>query len=535
VILDVMSDQDLRVVVLAPTGKDGSLTQSVFDRAGVRSINCNSMEEACAALDEGAAALLLAEEAVAQESTDILDDWLKRQPAWSDLPVLVLARPGADSAAVARAMDLLGNVTVLERPMRVASLVSAVRTARRARLRQYQIREHLAERELASKALRDADRRKNEFLAVLAHELRNPLSPIRNSLHILRLADGDRALMTQIGAMMERQVNHLVRLVDDLLEISRITRGKVELRKETVDLTTVIRAAIEASRPQIDAARHRLETTIPNEQLLVDADPVRLAQVFTNLLNNAAKYTDAGGQISLTVTEEVHELVVTVRDSGTGIPSDMIQHVFELFVQVEQSPDRVQGGLGIGLTLVKSLVEMHGGRVRARSDGIGKGSEFVVWLPRALPTHQVVAHTNGTSAQRPVRRRVLVVDDNRDAADSLAVVLRMLGADVRVEYSGPDALCALDVYQPAVTLLDIGMPGMDGIEVARRIRENPRHHRMTLIALTGWGQKEDIRRTREAGFEHHLIKPADVGALQELLLALEDSGSSASTLPAAVG
>ena len=230
-ILNFSSDHELRVVVLAPTGKDGSLTQSVFERAGISCINCNSMEEVCAALDEGAAALLLAEEAVAQESTDALGEWLQHQEPWSDLPILVLARPGADSAAVARAMDLLGNVTVLERPMRVASLVSAVRTARRARLRQYQIREHLAERELASKALHEADRRKNEFLAVLAHELRNPLSPIRNSLHILRLADGDRAMMTQIGAMMERQVNHLVRLVDDLLEISRITRGKVDLRK----------------------------------------------------------------------------------------------------------------------------------------------------------------------------------------------------------------------------------------------------------------------------------------------------------------
>jgi CheY-like chemotaxis protein/two-component sensor histidine kinase len=341
-------------------------------------------------------------------------------------------------------------------------------------------------------------------------------------------------MMHQIGAMMERQVNHLVRLVDDLLEISRITRGKVELRKETVDLSTVIRAAIEASRPQIDAARHRLHVTMPGDALPVDADPVRLAQVFTNLLNNAAKYTDAGGQIFLEVYEVRGGIDVTVRDSGTGIPADMIHQVFDLFVQVPQSTDRVQGGLGIGLTLVKSLVEMHGGKVSAHSDGPGKGSEFSVWLPRASNVaHETVAPSNGTSAQRPVRRRVLVVDDNRDAADSLAVVLRMLGADVRVEYTGADALRALDEYKPGVTLLDIGMPGMDGIEVARRIREEPRHQNITLIALTGWGQKEDIRRTRDAGFEHHLIKPADVGELQELLLALEDV--SANSPPVSVG
>jgi signal transduction histidine kinase/ActR/RegA family two-component response regulator len=515
---------ELRVVVLAPTGKDAALTQSVFERAGIDSIRCDSMQGACDAIDDGAAALLVAEEAVGSASIDILTAWLERQPPWSDMPILVLARPGADSSAVGSAMDLLGNVTVLERPMRVASLVSAVRSARRARLRQYQIREHLAEREQASKALRDADQRKNEFLAVLAHELRNPLSPIRNSLHILRLAEGDRSIIVQVAAMLERQVNHLVRLVDDLLEISRITRGKVELRREHVDLATVLRAAIEASRPQIDAARHVLKVSIPPEPLVIDADPVRMAQVFTNLLNNAAKYTEPGGDISITVEAEEHEMAIKVRDSGTGIPEEMISLVFDLFVQVDQPADRVQGGLGIGLTLVKRLVEMHGGRVQASSDGEGKGSEFLVCLPRVTSAVNGSAEPGrATSKPRRVRRRVLVVDDNRDAADSLAVLLRMLGADVRVEYSGADALSALPEYKPGVALLDIGMPGMDGFEVARRIRQQADYRHVTLIALTGWGQKEDIRRTREAGFEHHLIKPADVSTLQELLLALEDT------------
>ena len=326
--------------------------------------------------------MLLPEEAVALDRSSRLANWLNQQPLWSDLPVLILARSGADSAAVAQAMDQLGNVTVLERPIRVAALVSAVRTALRARQRQYQARAQLARIEQSERDLREAHIRKDEFLAILAHELRNPLAPIRNSLHILRLTNrDDDPTVKRAGETMERQVDHMVRLVDDLLEVSRITRGKIELRMQAVDLATVLRSAAETSRPLIDEAGHRFSMEIPPEPLVLRADPVRLAQIFANLLNNAAKYTSPGGQIRLAVRRENGGVVVSVRDTGIGIPRDMLPRVFELFTQVDRHVDRAQGGLGIGLTLVKRLVEMHDGTVEAHSEGPGRGSEFVVRLP----------------------------------------------------------------------------------------------------------------------------------------------------------
>jgi PAS domain S-box-containing protein len=879
------ADLEQRVLLLAPTTKDAALTGALLRRAGVECAPCPDLAQLCRQLEAGAGAVLLPEEAVAQERKGPLVEWLARQPPWSDLPVLVLARPGADSAAVAQAMDLLGNVTVLERPTRVAALVSAVRTALRARQRQYQARAHLAERErgerelrdffdnaaiglhwagpdgiilranqteldmlgytreeyvgrhiaelhidreviedilqrltggetireqaarlrckdgsikhvlinsnvlweggrfvhtrcftrdvsdrkeaeraqallaaivassedaiisktmagtilswnagaerlfgysaaeavgqpitmlipperhdeelailrrlgageriehfetvrvtkdgrrldislsvspvrdgegrivAASKvardvsqrkqaeealraareqlevvtdnmaaavarcsrdlrflwvsrgcaawldrpaedvvgrsipdvlgaaayetirphiervlagervtftarvpyaslgprwvnavyvptrdrfgmtdgwvavitditahreleeALREADRRKDEFLAILAHELRNPLAPIRNSLHVLCLAIRDDPATRGVGEIIERQVNHMVRLVDDLLEVSRITRGKIELRKERVEVADVVRNAVETSRPLIEEARHELTVTVPPGPLPLEGDPVRLAQVFANLLNNAAKYTEEGGRIWLTVRREGGEVVILVRDNGTGMPAEMLPRIFELFTQVDRSADRARGGLGIGLTLVKSLVEMHGGRVEARSDGPGRGCEFVVRLPLAGgPRPAAVTGPEDRPPDGLARRRVLVVDDNRDAATSLGMLLRLLGADVHVVYNGADALEALGAYRPSVVLLDIGMPGMDGHEVARRIRERPESRELTLIALTGWGQEGDRRRSQLAGFDHHLTKPADLGALQALLLSLD--------------
>jgi signal transduction histidine kinase len=420
-------------------------------------------------------------------------------------------------------MDLLGNVTVLERPTRVSALVSAARTALRARQRQYQIRESLAASERAEEALREADRRKDEFLAILAHELRNPLAPIRNSLHIQRLTSHNDPATERLVEMMERQVNHMVRLVDDLLEISRISRGRIELRKESVGVATVVEGAVETSRPLIETRHQQLVVEVPPEPLILEGDPVRLAQVFANLLNNAAKYTDIGGQIWLTVRREGQAVAISVRDSGVGIPAEMLPRVFELFTQVDRSAGRAQGGLGIGLTLVKNLVEMHGGSVAVQSEGCGKGSEFVVRLPLASDARQVgsAGLPEGRPSAALAPRRVLVVDDNRDAAESLGMVLNLLGAEAHVVSSGPEALEALGTYHPAVVLLDIGMPGMDGYEVAKRIRQQPDFRDVTLVALTGWGQEEDRRRSRTAGFDYHLIKPADVSALKTLLGSLE--------------
>lgn len=677
-----------RVLVLAPTSRDAAMTSYVLEGANIPSYCCSNVEQLREQLEFGASAVVLAEEAVTDDPKDRLVDWLAHQPPWSDLPVLVISRPGADSVAVAQAMDLLGNVTVLERPTRIAALVSAVRTAVRARMRQYQTRQHLTDLEhseqesqraayrlrllweaaevlltaedpdtmlrrlfanirqhleidtyfnfmvdesgdvlrLASysgisaedaskierlefgqaicgnvaihrhpivatsiqqsddpnvqlvkscgirvyacnplmagdqllgtlsfasrtrdeflareleviqiicryvaaayerlhliRRLRDADRRKDEFLAVLAHELRNPLAPIRNSLHILRLNRQLDTATMRVVEMMERQLNHLIRLVDDLLEVSRITRGKIELRKENVELAAIVRSAVETSRPLIEAAGHELTLFIPPQPLTVDGDPVRLAQVIANLLNNAAKYTDEGGQITLAVRRDGDFVNISIRDSGMGIPAEMLPRVFELFTQVELVSGRAQGGLGIGLTLVKSLVEMHGGTVQAYSDGPGEGSEFVVRLP-LLASGVPANRLEGLPSNVLTPRRVLVVDDNHDAAQSLGTLLQLLGAEVQVAYSGADALAVLDSYQPDVVLLDLGMPNIDGYEVAKQIRQRSEFQNMTLIALTGWGQEEARQRTELAGFDHHLIKPADVSALQTLFVSLK--------------
>jgi two-component system, sensor histidine kinase len=522
------NDPEHRLLVLAPTKKDAEVAKLVFDRADVACQCFDDLNSLCDEIPNGAAAIVLPEEFVSPERYDRLAECLASQEAWSDLPVLVLARPGADSADVGRAMDLLGNVTVLERPTRVAALVSAARSAIRARERQYQLREYIAERERTTEQLLTNDRRKDEFLAILAHELRNPLAPIVNSIRLLGVSKGDGVQLDRIRDMMDRQVSHMVRLVDDLLEISRITRGKIELRKEVVDLGEIVRSAADSVRSAAEAAGHELSVDLPEQPLVLEADPVRLAQILTNILANAVKYTDPGGRIALRAELEEDRVAIFVRDTGRGIPREMLPRVFDLFMQVEHDASRTQGGLGIGLTLVHRLVEMHGGSVSAYSEGEGRGSEFTIRLPLLAAEP---AHHSERLVQRPAtdfgRKRVLIVDDNRDAADSLAALLNILGAETDVAYSGPDAISKLSAYHPSAILLDIGMPGMDGHEVARLIRRRPELNDVTLIAMTGWGQEKDRNRTRAAGFDHHLTKPADVDVLASLLFSVPESSAAA--------
>jgi PAS domain S-box-containing protein len=374
-------------------------------------------------------------------------------------------------------------------------------------------------------ALRDADRRKDEFLATLAHELRNPLAPIRNALQILKMPRVDAKTIERSRDMMERQVEQLVRLVDDLLDVSRVMRGKIELRREAVELATVVARAVETVQPLVDAQRHELTVHLPTESLPLDADPVRLAQVVGNLLTNAAKYTEPGGHIRLTAGREGGEAVLRIRDDGIGIAPDVLPRIFELFVQVDHASTKAQGGLGIGLTLVKNLVGMHGGSVEARSAGLGQGCEFTVRLPLVAQDRQRPNEKeDGGPQQEPARssgHRLLVVDDNQDAAVSLAMLLRLQGHEVRVAHSGPAALEAVKDYAPDVVFLDIGMPGMDGYEVARRLRRQPGLEKVVLAALTGWGQQEDRRRTAEAGFDHHLVKPPEPKVVESLLADLK--------------
>ncbi|HZN55776.1 MAG TPA: ATP-binding protein [Candidatus Polarisedimenticolaceae bacterium] len=523
------SELEARVLVLAPTPKDASITSTVLAGIGVRCTICSSAVDLARELGRGAGAALIAEEAIAGDDQQYLKAILERQLPWSDLPLIVLTRPGADSPAVLETIEGLGNVSLLERPVRIAALVSVVRAALRARTRQYQIREHLLDRERAAEAMREADRRKDEFLAVLAHELRNPLAPIRNALGIMKLAGPDAETSREMVAMLERQVDHMVRLVDDLFEASRITRGQIDLRREPVDLAAVLRYAVETARPLLEGSRQTLQVEIPDESLGVDGDPVRLAQVFGNLLNNASKYSAEGSPIWLHARRIGGAIEVSVRDRGRGIPPEMLSRVFEMFTQVDRRAGGPQTGLGIGLTLVKNLVELHGGEVEARSAGPGLGSEFHVRL-RLLPeppprsAREAPSRREATAASR-----VLVVDDNRDSADSIALLLSLLGADARVAYDGVEALEVIGTHRPHAVLLDIGLPGMDGYEVARCIRERADLRDVTLIALTGWGQPDDRLRSREAGFDRHLVKPIDTPTLEAILSSLAEGALRAET------
>jgi PAS domain S-box-containing protein len=365
--------------------------------------------------------------------------------------------------------------------------------------------------------LSDVDRRKNEFLATLSHELRNPLAPLRNMLEVLKRSAGNRETESQALDTMERQLGQLVRLVDDLLDLNRITHNRIELRRERVDLASVIRQVVQASRSLAEEMGHVIRVTVPAEAVYVNADPVRLAQIFGNLLNNSNKYTPAGGELSVTAGREGNEAVVTVADTGSGIPPDQLNSIFDMFTQVDQTLERSQGGLGIGLTLVKRLVEMHGGSVEARSAGKGRGSEFTVRLP-AMPERSDAVIDAAPAAQEPTRTfRILVVDDNRDAASSLALLLQIAGHETFRAHDGPAALEAIAKHRPEVVLLDIGLPTLNGYEVCRRVREEPWGKDMLLIALTGWGQDDDRRKSQEAGFDEHLIKPVEYADLIALL------------------
>jgi PAS domain S-box-containing protein len=385
----------------------------------------------------------------------------------------------------------------------------------------------ITERKRAEAALREADRRKDEFLALLAHELRNPLAPLRNGLHVMRLAGGDADAAAQARSMMERQLGHMVRLVDDLLDISRISQNKMELRRSRVPLTDVVKSAVETAGPVIEEAGHELTVSLPTEPVFLDADLTRLAQVFSNLLGNSAKYTERGGRIWLRAERRGGEVVVSVRDTGVGIPADALPRIFDMFSQVDRSIERSTGGLGIGLALVKGLVEMHGGSVSAESEGQGTGSTFTVRLPALEMIHGPLDATPPED-KRPVggpKRRLLVVDDNHDSARSMARLLKLMGHEVRTAHDGLEAVEAAEEFRPEVILMDVGMPRLNGFEATRRIRERPWGRSVIVIALTGWGQEGDRLQSREAGCQGHLVKPVDLADLEKLLTQVERDGS----------
>jgi PAS domain S-box-containing protein len=760
-----------RVLLLAPTARDAELSHGALAAAGVRCVVCPSLEEACRELGRGAGAAVVPAEAILNDRAGRLAEVLRAQPAWSDYPLLVLTAAGAEVPEAYRALESVGHMTLMKRPVQVSTLVSAVRAALRDRRRQYEVRDHLAQRERqaealrraeerlrlilesardyaifaldlggkvvswnagaervfgwaeadilgrdaavlftpedraagvpelemgkareagraederwhvrkdgsrffasgvltlirdgelrgytkvarditarklaeeamardalllagvrdsvivtdldgvvtygnegatrlfgwtaqemigrpvtaripeaeraktsaliralaggeefagewhdyrkdgtrvwidarvsrftdaagrpvgilglahdisdrkrAEEALREADRRKDEFLAMLGHELRNPLAPVRSALEVLRLRKVQDPKVERAHATIDRQVTHLTRLVDDLLDVSRITRGLIELHREPVDLATVVSHAVEMVAGAVQARGHELMVSLPTRPVRLEADATRLTQVVFNLLNNAAKYTEPGGRIWLTAEREGSEVVVRVRDTGVGIAPELLPRVFDLFTQGERTLDRSQGGLGLGLTLVRSLVEMHGGRVEAHSAGPGKGSEFVARLP-ALPA-AAAESPRAPAPQPPAARpvRVMVVDDNVDVAEAVAMLLEDLGHVVQIAHSGPQALELARDFRPEAVFLDIGLPGMDGYEVAQRLRAEPGLEGMLLAALSGYGQEEDHGRSRESGFDEHLVKPVGSEELQALLARVGAGG-----------
>lgn len=635
-----------RVLVLAPTPTDATLSENILREAEIPCHVCTDTRDLSRELRIGAGVALLTEEIYSSRDVFYLVEALRSQPDWSDIPLLLLSSSGADSPAAAWAMEMLGNVTVLERPIRVTTLVSALRAALRARHRQYQLHEQIAAlrkseeqlrlaiefgqlglwewnietdelhalhfardlpapafgltakeslqsihpedrghvlknlqaalqggdhfeaefrlreddgtlrwitskgevirdlyrqplrmlgvhyditaRKQSEEALKEADRRKDKFLATLSHELRNPLAPIRNALHVMRLAHNDTAVITRARIMMERQLSHMVRLIDDLLDVSRISTGKLELRKERVLLRDAIHSAVDTARHVIEAAGHHLHLELPEQPIYLDADPMRLAQVFANLLNNAAKYTDRGGRIWLRASRHDGVLHVSVRDTGMGIPPEALSSVFEMFTQLDPSLSKSQGGLGIGLMLVKQLLDLHGGSIEARSDGVGKGAEFIVRMPVAPAPGAAPSPANDEEQieEAPACCRVLIADDNRDAAESMSMLLQMMGHEVRTAYDGIHALKVAEEFRPHLVLLDIGMPLMNGYETARRIREQPWGQKMRLVAITGWGQEADKRQAVQAGFDRHFTKPVHPSEVIKLIAEFREETSA---------
>jgi PAS domain S-box-containing protein len=384
------------------------------------------------------------------------------------------------------------------------------------------VQERTAQIEVLLQQLATADRRKNDFLATLAHELRNPLAPIRHALQLLHLATENPELQQQARGVIERQLGQMVRLVDDLLDISRITNNKLRLRKERIELAAAIDSALETTRPLVEKAGHELTVQLPPDPVHVDADLTRLAQVFTNLLTNSTKYTENGGHISLAVERQGSEVVVTVRDSGIGITAEHLPHLFEMFSQGIPALERSGGGLGIGLALAQGVVELHGGSIEARSEGLGKGSALIVRLPVAEAPVQTQLSGAPKEPPRGPQCRVLIADDNRDSTDSLSLLLELTGCETWTAYDGVEAVQAAGAHHPDAALLDIGMPRVNGYEAARRIREQPWGKSMLLVAITGWGQEDDKQRARKAGFDHHLTKPVQLAELKSLLATLQD-------------
>ncbi len=510
-----------RVLVVPVTRRDGEVTQRLLRSQRIECLVCEDLGHAVRELAAGVGTLMLTEVALSGPGVHSLVSALQEQPAWSQVPLVVLIRDHDASLASNRALQSLDNVTVLDRPVSARSMISAVQSALRDRRKQYRIRDQIEELCCAEAALMLADRRKDEFLATLAHELRNPLAPIRTGLQILSKKGAPDEQTRRLHEIMDRQMVQMVKLIDELLEISRISTGKVVLHKERADMRSIIETALEGCQPLIESAGHQLTVELHREPVWVHGDPARLSQVVSNLINNAVKYTPDGGRIAVRMTHADGIVEVAVEDSGVGIPPDMIDRVFEMFAQVNRTLDRAQGGLGIGLALVRRLMELHGGSVQAESAGADQGARFTLRLPTlAPPTSEAVRATERRRKKTDKQLRVLVIDDNTDAAETLAMLLEAHGHETHRAYSARAGLEAVRAFKPQAVFCDIEMAGMNGYEVAATLRRSAEHPPALLIAVTGRGGRVDRQRSLDAGFDMHLTKPVGDDAVQRALARL---------------
>ena len=548
--LDI-GDQTVNILIVDDEPKNLTVLESVLDDPGYRLVRARSGEEALLALMAEEFAVLVLDVRMPGMNGFEVAQLVKERRKTARIPIIFLSAYYTEDQHVLEGYGT-GAVDYLQKPVNPAVLRSKVSVfaelhrrgralevanrqlsaevadRRRAESRLSELNETLDQRvrdrtrelELSQSQLVEANRKKDEFLATLAHELRNPLAPVRSAVEIIRRGGADK--LHWATELIDRQVQSLGRLIDDLMDVSRISRGRIELRREVLALNDALADAVEAVRPMAEEAGHELAVLLPDRQLVVDGDRTRLAQVFTNLLSNAVKYTERGGRIEIGVTLERGMVGVTIRDNGIGIPPDRVESVLEIFSQVEAALERSRGGLGIGLALTRQLVEMHGGTVRAYSDGPGQGSRFQVLLPLASPVRAIepAPAPAAAAATSTKRLRVLVADDNVDAAATLTMLLEMMGHEVMHVHDGEAALREIEAFDPRLVLLDIGMPKINGYDVCRRVRARDEGAARTIVAVTGWGQPQDVQRSKDCGFDLHLVKPIDIDKLTSLIDSL---------------
>lgn len=514
--IDICEEE--RVLVLAPTTKDAQTTSKLLSEHGISYHICSGMQEFCAEARRGAGAGLLTEEALISDEARLLGQFSREQEPWSALPLIVLTKPGIMTRDSFSLLSSGRDFRLIDRPVQLAVLMSTIHGALRDRRRQYILRDYIAEREKVEQSLRESDRRKDEFLAMLGHELRNPLAAISSAVRLLRRPEVGEDAKNLANEALDRQVKQLARLIDDLLDVARVSKGKIQLKRIPLDVKEIIVRSIEVVRPAIESAHHELYLDLPAEDLWVSADAARLEQVLINLLSNAAKYTRTGGKIWVTAKVEDDKVTATIKDNGIGIPPKLLPKIFDLFAQGEHSLARTQGGLGIGLTLVKHLMTLHGGEIIAESSGEDRGSAFTIKLDRiAKPESAIADDPPARNPEYRKRQRVLVVDDNKDAAKTLACYLKEGGYDVQVAFNGLEAVEKARFFNPQAALLDIGLPDVSGYDLAGKLLHTPGLENLLLIAVSGYTRAADRAASKAAGFDYHLAKPVDHDQLLALL------------------